>query len=86
MFIQHLGSNNRYINVTQDTILPPVCWGSCVDCLAPQSSYSVTFRLDMSNMTGFNIPEVNGSLTTGVGLLTICLMLIMMMFGNLLLR
>lgn len=61
------GYNNRYINVTQDTILPPVCWGSCVDCLAPQSSYSVTFRLDMSNMTGFNIPEVNGEFNDWCG-------------------
>ena len=61
------GYTNRYINVTQDTILPPVCWGSCVDCLAPQSSYSVTFRLDMSNMTGYNIPEVNGEFNDWCG-------------------
>ncbi|MBC8308225.1 MAG: T9SS type A sorting domain-containing protein, partial [Pelagibacterales bacterium] len=54
------GYTNRYINVTQDTILDPVCWESCVDCFGPQSSYSVTFQVDMTNVFGFSVPEVNG--------------------------
>ena len=54
------GYTNRYINVTQDTILDPVCWESCVDCFGPQSSYNVTFQLDMTNVSGFSVPEVNG--------------------------
>ena len=28
------GYTNRYINVTQDTVLDPVCWGSCVDSVS----------------------------------------------------
>tara|TARA_B100001287_G_scaffold273133_1_gene276011 strand:+ start:110 stop:1861 length:1752 start_codon:yes stop_codon:yes gene_type:complete len=52
---------NRYIYVTQDTILPPVCWGGCNDCYTPRLAYNVTFRLDMSNaLSSFTTPEVNG--------------------------
>jgi len=51
---------NRYIHVTQDTVLPPVCWGSCNDCFVPQTSYNVTFQLDMANVSGFSVPEING--------------------------
>ena len=54
------GYTNRYINVTQDTILDPVCWQSCVDCFGPQSSYNVTFQVDMTNVNGFSVPEING--------------------------
>lgn len=61
------GYTNRYINVTQDTILDPVCWGSCVDCYGPQSSYDVTFRLDMTNMSDFVTPEVNGTFNNWCG-------------------
>ena len=61
------GYTNRYINVTQDTVLDPVCWGSCVDCYGPQSSYDVTFRLDMTNMSDFVTPEVNGTFNNWCG-------------------
>jgi len=54
------GYTNRYIIVTQDTILDPVCWESCNDCYSPQTAYNVTFRLDMTNVSGFSVPEVNG--------------------------
>ena len=61
------GFTNRYLNVTQDTILDPVCWESCVDCFGPQSSYNVTFQIDMTNVTGFSVPEVNGEFNNWCG-------------------
>lgn len=61
------GYTNRYLLVTQDTVLDPVCWESCVDCLGPQSSYDVTFRLDMTNTSDFNTPEVNGTFNEWCG-------------------
>ena len=61
------GYTNRYINVTQDTILDPVCWQSCNDCYAPQTAYNVTFRLDMSNNSNFSVPEVNGEFNSWCG-------------------
>ena len=61
------GYTNRYINVTQDTILDPVCWQSCNDCYAPQTAYNVTFRLDMNNNSNFNVPEVNGEFNSWCG-------------------
>ena len=63
------GYTNRYINVTQDTILDPVCWGSCNDCFAPQTSYNLTFRLDMSQYIGipFITPEINGTFNNWCG-------------------
>ena len=54
------GYSNRFIEITQDTILDPVCWESCEDCFVPQSAYNVTFQLDMTNVSGFSVPEVNG--------------------------
>ncbi|MBT5750078.1 MAG: T9SS type A sorting domain-containing protein, partial [Flavobacteriales bacterium] len=54
------GYTNRFINITKDTILDPVCWGSCNDCYVPQTSYNVTFQVDMANVSGFSVPEING--------------------------
>ena len=67
--VSAFGYTNRYINVTQDTILDPVCWGSCNDCFAPQTSYNLTFRLDMSQYIGipFIIPEINGTFNNWCG-------------------
>ena len=61
------GFSNRFINVTKDTILDPVCWQSCNDCYAPQTAYNVTFRLDMSNNSNFSVPEVNGEFNSWCG-------------------
>jgi hypothetical protein len=50
---------NRSLNVTTDTTLDAVCWGSCSVCSAP--TYNVTFLVDMNNVTApFTTPEVNG--------------------------
>ena len=54
------GYTNRFIDINQDTILDPVCWESCDDCFIPQIAYNVTFQLDMTNASGFSVPEVNG--------------------------
>jgi hypothetical protein len=52
---------NRFLEITGDTVLPVVCWGSCVDCAAITTSM-VTFKVDMSEFGGnFTTPEVNGT-------------------------
>ena len=63
------GFTNRYIYVTKDTILDPVCWGSCIDCFGPSNSYNVTFRLDLSQYVGipFSTPEINGTFNSWCG-------------------
>jgi len=65
------GFTNRILHVHQDTILDPVCWESCEDCLSSSgpSSYNVTFRLDMSEYVGppFTTPEVNGTFNNWCG-------------------
>jgi 1,4-alpha-glucan branching enzyme len=52
---------NRTIAVSAATTLPVVCWGSCAACNVLPPSYTVTFQLDMQNVTGFTTPEVNGT-------------------------
>ena len=53
------GYTNRALNLTANTTLGVVCWGSCVNCAPP--TYPVTFKVDMANQTGFTTPEVNGT-------------------------
>jgi 1,4-alpha-glucan branching enzyme len=57
--VSNFGFTNRVLNVTGDATLPVVCYGSCNSCTAP--TYNVTFQVDMSQVTGFTTPEVNGS-------------------------
>ena len=52
---------NRTLAVTDDVVLPVVCWGACVECAAAPVFYDVTFQVDMNEQTGFTIPEVNGT-------------------------
>ncbi|MFM7105196.1 MAG: hypothetical protein ACKOW8_06710, partial [Flavobacteriales bacterium] len=52
---------NRVLNLSSDTVLSPVCWGSCYGCGLEPQEYNVTFRVDMSEQSGFTIPEVNGT-------------------------
>ena len=67
--VSAFGYTNRYINVTQDTILDPVCWQSCNDCYGPQTAFNITFRLDMSQYIGipFSAPEINGTFNNWCG-------------------
>ena len=55
------GFTNRVLQVTEDVVLDAVCWGSCTACGVVAANYDVTFQVDMNNVTGFNIPEVNGT-------------------------
>jgi 1,4-alpha-glucan branching enzyme len=57
--VSNFGFTNRALNVTGDMTLPVVCYGSCNSCSAP--TYNVTFQVDMSQVTGYTTPEVNGS-------------------------
>jgi 1,4-alpha-glucan branching enzyme len=56
------GFTNRSLSIgTTDTILPVVCWGYCVDCNSIPTPHNVTFQVDMTQQTGFTLPEVNGT-------------------------
>ncbi len=53
---------NRTVTVTNSgQVLDPVCWGACVGCNAVLPSYNVTFKVDMTQTTGFTTPELNGN-------------------------
>jgi 1,4-alpha-glucan branching enzyme len=58
--VTNFGFTNRSLVVTEDAVLPVVCWGACVDCAAAPVFYDITFQVDMSEQTGFTTPEVNG--------------------------
>jgi 1,4-alpha-glucan branching enzyme len=57
--VTNFGFTNRVLNVTGDMTLPVVCYGSCNSCSAP--TYNVTFQVDMSQISGYTTPEVNGT-------------------------
>jgi 1,4-alpha-glucan branching enzyme len=41
---------NRFITISNDTIIPVVCYGSCSDCQAP-ATYPVIFHVDVNDPT-----------------------------------
>jgi hypothetical protein len=56
------GFTNRSLTVADNAVLPTVCWESCNACDVVVSTYNVTFRVDMANVTDpFTTPEVNGT-------------------------
>ena len=57
--VTNFGYTNRSLNVSAASTLPVVCWGSCSACAGPP--VFVTFQVDMSNVTGFTTPELNGT-------------------------
>ena len=59
--VTNFGFTNRTMVVSEETILPVVCWGSCIDCASTPNSYTVVFQVDMNGQTGFTTPEVNGT-------------------------
>ena len=67
--VSNFGFTNRILHVDRDTVLAPVCWELCGDCDSGPSSYSVTFRLDMSEYVGppYTTPEVNGTFNNWCG-------------------
>ncbi|MFM1998949.1 MAG: hypothetical protein RL204_896, partial [Bacteroidota bacterium] len=59
---------NRLITVSGDVTLDAVCWGACLSCGIAPSSYDVTFRVDMNNVTEtYTTPEVNGTFNNWCG-------------------
>ena len=59
--VTNFGYTNRTLAVTADAVLPIVCWGSCTDCASSPNIYTVVFQVDMNGVSGFTIPEVNGT-------------------------
>lgn len=59
---------NRVFNVTKDTILPVVCWESCLDCASTPTNSDVVFQVDMSNYSGtFTNVHLNGEFNNWCG-------------------
>ena len=63
------GFTNRLLTVeSNDLVLDPVCWGSCLACGVSAQTYDVTFRVDMGEVTdAFTTPEVNGTFNAWCG-------------------
>jgi 1,4-alpha-glucan branching enzyme len=59
--VTNFGFTNRSLAVSANATLPTVCWQSCVSCSQAPASYPVTFQVDMTNVSGFTTPTVNGS-------------------------
>jgi hypothetical protein len=51
---------NRYWIGTQNTVLPAVCWNSCLSCAA-SAPVSMTFQVNMSNECAFDSVDVVGN-------------------------
>lgn len=53
---------NRALTVSADAVLDVVCWGSCASCDSQTGPFSITFRVDMSQVTdAYTTPEINGT-------------------------
>ncbi len=59
---------NRILNVgTTDITMPVTCYGSCSSCATPSGPYNVTFKVDMTGVSGFTTPYVNGTFNNWCG-------------------
>jgi hypothetical protein len=59
---------NRVITVSEDMVMPVVCWGSCSSCDSPSGPFNVTFKVDMRDVTAsYTTPEVNGTFNNWCG-------------------
>ncbi|MBM3427643.1 MAG: T9SS type A sorting domain-containing protein, partial [Bacteroidetes bacterium] len=66
--VTNFGYTNRSLTVgNTGQVLSTVCWGACVDCNQVQPSYNVTFKVNMSQATGFTTPELNGTFNNWCG-------------------
>jgi hypothetical protein len=66
--VTNFGYTNRTITVTNaGQVLDAVCWGACVACTAVAPTYNVTFKVDMTQETGFTTPELNGTFNNWCG-------------------
>lgn len=60
--ITAFGFTNRALEISGDTELDVVCWGSCTDCVGVDSTYAITFHVNMNEVAEpFTTPEVNGT-------------------------
>ena len=56
------GFTNRFLDVTESTVLPVVCWESCVACTGTQVGGDVTFKVDMDGYSGsYTTVNLNGT-------------------------
>jgi hypothetical protein len=64
--VTNSGFTNRTLTVTNDTVLPVVCWASCGSCTVTSN---VTFSVDMQNYTGaaFTGVFLNGTFNNWCG-------------------
>jgi hypothetical protein len=59
---------NRFMHITGDTTLAPVCWESCGPCSGAPSSAKVTFRVDVTDYAGtFTDINLNGTFNNWCG-------------------
>jgi len=59
---------NRFMYVTGDTILDPVCWEACGPCSGAPASAKVTFQVDVSDYTGsYTDINLNGTFNNWCG-------------------
>jgi 1,4-alpha-glucan branching enzyme len=65
--VTNFGFTNRSLVVGANATLPTVCFGSCTACNQAPPTYPVTFQVDMSFITGFTTPTVNGSFDNWCG-------------------
>ena len=61
------GFTNRSLTLVGDTILNVVCWESCTSCQNTPEDAEVKFQVDMSNVSGFVLPELNGTFNNWCG-------------------
>ena len=59
---------NRFLVLTADTVLPPVCWESCSPYTGPVANADVTFQVDLSQYTGsYSQVNLNGTFNNWCG-------------------
>mgnify|MGYP003631315907 CR=1 FL=1 len=63
------GFTNRFLTLSGDVLLSPVCWGECASCTGTPSSGNITFSVDMTKYTGpaFTTVNLNGSFNNWCG-------------------
>ncbi|MCT4622806.1 MAG: T9SS type A sorting domain-containing protein [Schleiferiaceae bacterium] len=62
------GFTNRFMIITGDTVLPPVCWEACQTCSGTPATANVTFKVDLSDYTGsYTDVHLNGTFNNWCG-------------------
>lgn len=66
--VTNLGVISRYLFVNGEAVLPAVCWSECTSCDELAVPQSVTFSVNMNDVTqSFTTPEVNGTFNNWCG-------------------